>query len=62
MNLATKRDLCKKIRVAAECYEQYLEAFGNECAYTDRVLEQIVELAGKLEEYVPVLDSVMEEE
>lgn len=41
-------ELVMAIQLLCEEYHCYLKDFGNECAYTDRVVEQIIEKASEL--------------
>ena len=38
-----KLSIVKKIQAICNEYEEYINTFGNECAYSDRMLEDIVE-------------------
>lgn len=40
----------KKIHNKTQGFLNYLTTYGNECAYTDRMVEQIIDFAHELEE------------
>ena len=42
--------LVKMIKALTEEYLMYIENFGNECAYTDSILEQLAKTAAELED------------
>lgn len=49
-NKSTQIALVKMIKALTEEYLTYIESFGNECAYTDSILEQLVKAAAELED------------
>lgn len=40
----------KKIKSASQEFLNYMETYGNECAYTDRMVEDIIKYAKILED------------
>lgn len=42
--------LVKMIKALTEEYLMYIENFGNECAYTDSILEQLTKTTAELED------------
>lgn len=49
-NKNTRIVLVKMIKALTEEYLMYIESFGNECAYTDSILEQLAKTAAELED------------
>lgn len=43
------KTIVKKINQISNNYLDYVEGVGNECAYTDRMIEAIIDEAKKLE-------------
>lgn len=50
----------KKIEDECKEFIKYEETFGNQCAYTDRMVENIIEFAGKLEKPHKIIKQIME--
>lgn len=46
---AKMEPIVRRIHKISTDYVDYLNAIGNECAYTDRMIEAIIEEAKKLE-------------
>jgi hypothetical protein len=46
--LATRRFACADLAKAAKAYSDYIGSIGNECAYTDRLLEEVQNRLEKL--------------
>jgi hypothetical protein len=45
-----KCDIARQIEKASHQYADYIDYVGNECAMTDRIIENIVKLAKELEQ------------
>lgn len=44
------QEIVKKINELCKEYIGFVESAGNECAYTDRIVEKIIERASELKE------------